>query len=106
MSNQGGESHVVDNCGNTHNSMAAGAGDRLYDGLFYSHPARCCHHRRADTDYSGTKNIVAIWTLAGEGGVFGEEVVSRSRKILPKLAALSGEKVLQPIIETKTYGEE
>ena len=28
--------------------------------------------------------IVAIWTLAGEGEVFGKEVVSRSRKILPK----------------------
>ena len=32
----------------------------------------------------GRKMIVAIWTLAGEGEVFGKEVVSRSRKILPK----------------------
>jgi hypothetical protein len=33
-------------------------------------------------------------------------VVSRSRKILPKLAILSGEKVSQPIISPQTYGEE
>ena len=39
----------------------------------------------ADPSYSGTKMMVAIWTLAGEGEVFGKEVVSRSRKILPNL---------------------
>ena len=33
-------------------------------------------------------------------------VVSRSRKILPKLAILSGEKVSQPIISPQTYREE
>jgi hypothetical protein len=82
----------VDNCCNTHNSMAAGSGDRLYNGIFYSYPAGRCHHRRADQSYSGKKNIVAILTLAGEGEGFGEEVVSRFRKILPKLAVLSGEK--------------
>ena len=37
--------------------------------------------------------IVAIWTLAGEGEVFGKEVVSRSRKILPNLRIPSVEKV-------------
>ena len=36
---------------------------------------------------------VAIWTLAGEGEVFGKEVVSRSRKILPKFAIPSVEYV-------------
>jgi len=30
----------------------------------------------------------------------------RSRKILPKIAVLSGEKVLQTIISPQTYGEE
>jgi hypothetical protein len=29
--------------------------------------------------------IVAIWTLAGKGEVFGKEVVGRSRKILQDL---------------------
>jgi hypothetical protein len=53
--------------------MAAGAGDRLYNGLFYSYPTGRCHHRRAGQSHSGTKNIVAIWTLAGEGEVFGKE---------------------------------
>jgi hypothetical protein len=37
--------------------------------------------------------IVAIWTLAGESEVFGEEVVSRSRKILQKFTIPSVEKV-------------
>ena len=36
--------------------------------------------------------MVAIWTLAGEGEVFGKEVVSRSRKILPNLLISSTEK--------------
>ena len=40
-----------------------------------------------------TKKIVAIWTLAGEGEVFGKEVVNRSRKILPKFTIPSVEKV-------------
>ncbi len=34
------------------------------------------------------------------------QLVSRSRKILPKLAILSGEKVSQPIISPQTYREE
>ena len=39
-----------------------------------------CHYYCAGQSHSKTKNIVAIWTLAGEGEVFGKEVVSRSRK--------------------------
>jgi hypothetical protein len=39
--------------------------------------------------------MVAIWTLAGEGELFGEEVASRSRKILPNLLISSAEKVSQ-----------
>ena len=34
------------------------------------------------------------------------QLISRSRKILPKLAILSGEKVSQPIISPQTYREE
>ena len=43
----------------------------------------------------GRRVIVAIWTLAGEGEVFGKEVFSRSRKILPNLLMPSVEKVSQ-----------
>jgi hypothetical protein len=39
--------------------------------------------------------MVAIWTLAGEGEVFGEEVASRCRKILPNLLIPSVENVSQ-----------
>jgi hypothetical protein len=39
--------------------------------------------------------MVAIWTLAGEGELFGEEVVNRSRRILPNLLIPSAEKVSQ-----------
>ena len=44
----------------------------------------------------GEKDLVAILTLAGEGGVFATEVVSRSRKILPNLLISSLDKVSQP----------
>jgi hypothetical protein len=49
---------------------------------------------------------VAIWTLAGEGEVFGKEVASRFGKILPNLTTPSVEKVLQSTISPKTYREE
>jgi hypothetical protein len=39
--------------------------------------------------------MVAIWTLAGEGGIFGEEVVRRSRRILPNFFIPSVENVSQ-----------
>jgi len=53
-----GESHVIDDCCNTDSSVAAGAGDRLYDGLFYSYPAGCCYHSRAGQGHSGTTSAV------------------------------------------------
>ena len=59
----------------------------------HSYPAGHCCHRVSDPTYSGTKRIVAIWTVAGEGEVFGEEVVNRSRKILQKFTIPSAEKV-------------
>ena len=60
--------------------MAVGISRWLYDWWVHSYPAG--HRNRCSTDpsHSGTKTIVAIWTLAGEGEVFGKEVVSRSRK--------------------------
>jgi hypothetical protein len=61
----------------------------------HSYPAGHRHRRGTDPSYSGTKVMVAIWTLAGEGEVFGKEVVSRSRKILPNLLIPSVEKVSQ-----------
>ena len=45
----------MDDCCNTHNSMAAGAGDRLYDGLFYSYPAGHCHYHCAGQSHSGAE---------------------------------------------------
>jgi len=51
----------------------------------HPYPAGHCHHRVSGPTYSGTKMIVAIWTLAGKGEVFGKEVVGRSRKILQDL---------------------
>ena len=51
----------MDDCCNTHNSMAAGAGDRLYDGLFCSYPTGSCRHRRAGQSHSGAETVVGIW---------------------------------------------
>jgi len=75
--------------------VAVGISRRLYGGWTHSYPAGHRHCRRADPSHSGTKNTIVIWTLAGEGEVFGKEVVSRSRKFLPKLLMPSVEKILQ-----------
>ena len=66
------------------NSVASGIGEWLHDGRGHSYPAGHRHRRVSGPTNSGTKNIVAIWTLAGEGEVFGKEVASRSRDILQK----------------------
>src|SRR5450756_157561 len=39
INQEGGSNNVVDHCCGAGNFVAAGAGDRLYDGLFYSYPA-------------------------------------------------------------------
>jgi len=65
-------------------SVASGIGEWVHDGRGYSYPAGHRHRRGTDPGDSGAKSIVAIWTLTGEGEVFGKEVVSRSRDILPK----------------------
>jgi hypothetical protein len=50
--------------------------------------------------------IIAIWTVAGEGEIFGEEVVSRSGKILPNLLLALVERVSQSTISSETSREE
>ncbi len=42
-----------------------------------SYPAGHRHRRDTDPSFSGSKTIVALWTLFGEGKVFGMEVVGR-----------------------------
>ena len=73
--------------------VASGIDRWLYDWWVHSYPAGHRHRCGTDPNHSGTKTIVAIWTLAGEGEVFGKEAVSRSRKIFPNLRIRSVEKV-------------
>ena len=61
MNNRKEGSNVVDDSCCTDNSVDTGAGERPYDGLFYSYPAGRCHHRRAGHSHSGAETVVAIW---------------------------------------------
>ena len=61
----------MDDCCGIDNFVAVGVGKQLYDGRVCSHPAGGCHYHCVGQSHSGTKSIVAIWTLAGEGEVFG-----------------------------------
>ena len=45
----------MDDCCSIDDSMGAGTSDRLYDGLFHSHPAGCCHYHGASQRHSGAK---------------------------------------------------
>jgi len=90
---QKGVEHALDNIGNSFNFVASGIAHWLHDGWGHSYPAGHRRHRVSGPTYSGKKNIVAIWTFAGEGEVFGKEVFSRSRRILPSLTIPSVEKV-------------
>jgi hypothetical protein len=47
----------------------------------HSYPAGHCSRRGPDPSYSGTKVMVAIWALFGEGEGFGKKVVGKPRKI-------------------------
>jgi len=96
----------LDLIGDSFNSVASGIAHWLHDGWGHSYPAGHRRHRVSGPAYSGTKVIVAIWTLAGEGEVFGKEVSSRSRRILLNFTIPSVEKVSQPTILPKTYREE
>ena len=92
------------------NSVASGVSQWLHDGWGYSCLTGHRHRCSTGPSHSRTKTIVAIWTLAGEGEVFGEvfgkEVVRSSRKILPDLLVPSAEKVSQPTLSPQTYREE
>jgi len=72
-----GVKHAVDDMCHSPSFVAAGIGQWLHDWRICSRPAGHRHRRRGDPSYSGTKMIVRIWTLAGEGKVSGKEVVSR-----------------------------
>jgi hypothetical protein len=92
---QKGVEHALDHICDSFHFVVVGIYRWLYGWWTHSYPAGRCHHRRGDPSYSGTKVMVAIWTLAGEGEVFEKEVVSRSRRILPNLLIPSVEKVSQ-----------
>ena len=48
----------MDNCCNTYHPMDAGAGDGLYNGLFYSYPAGRRNCRGVDQGHSGAKTCI------------------------------------------------
>jgi len=73
--------------------VASGIGERLHDGRIRSYPGGHRRYLVSNQSYPGAKNILAIWPRAGEGEVFGKEVVGRSRKILQNLTIASVEKV-------------
>jgi hypothetical protein len=62
------------------NFVAAGIGQWLHDGWSHSHPPGHRHRRGADPSHSGTKTLVDVSTLAGEGEALGKEVVSRPER--------------------------
>jgi hypothetical protein len=92
---QKGVEHALDYRCDSLNSVAVGISRWLHGGWTHSHSAGHRHRRGADPSHPGTKNTVAIWTLAGEGEVFGKEVFSRSGKLLPNFWVSSVEKILQ-----------
>ena len=80
-----GVEHALDPICDSLNFVASGIGEWLHDGWDHSYPVGRCNHRVSGPTYSGTKNIVAIWTLAGEGEVFGKGVLSRLGNISSNL---------------------
>jgi hypothetical protein len=70
---QKGVEHALDHMRDSLDSVASGIAHWLHDGWRHSYPAGHRHHRLSGPTYSGTKVMVAIWTLAGEGGVSGKE---------------------------------
>jgi hypothetical protein len=92
---QKGVEHALDYMCDSLHFVVVGIYRWLYGWWTHSYPAGHRHRRGTDPGHPGTKTIVAIWTLAGECEVFGKEVFSRSRKILPNLLISSVEKVSQ-----------
>jgi hypothetical protein len=89
---QKGVEHALDHMCDSLHFVVVGISWWLYGWWTHSYPAGHCHHRVGGPPYSGTKNIVAIWNLAGEGEPFRQGVVSGSRKILPDFRIPSVEK--------------
>ena len=83
----------MDHMCDSFNFVASGIGEWLHDGRGHSYLACHRHRDRTDPSHSGTEISVVIWTLAGEGEVFGKEVFSRSRKLLSKFLMPSVEEV-------------
>ena len=71
----------MDHMCDSFNFVASGVGEWLHVGRGHSYPVGHRPHRDRGPSPPGTKNIVAIWTLAGEGEVFGMEVIGRSSQI-------------------------
>ena len=63
VSNQNGESYVVDDRFDTNNFMGTRVGDRLYDGLFYSYPAGHCHCRYTGQSHSGAESCISDFVI-------------------------------------------
>ena len=59
-----GGDHALDHIRDSLDFVAAGIDQWLHDWWIYSHPAGHRHRRGGDSSDSGTKIIVAIWTLA------------------------------------------
>jgi hypothetical protein len=89
---QKGVKNALDHMCDSLSFVVVGIAHQLHDGWTHSHPAGHRRHRVSGPTYSETKVMAAIWTLAREGEVFGKEMVSRSRKILPNLSISSVEK--------------
>jgi hypothetical protein len=89
---QKGVEHALDHMCDSLHFVVVGISWWLYGWWTHSYPTGHRHRRGTDPGHSRTKTILAIWTLAGEGEVFGKEVVNRSRRILPKLRIPSVEK--------------
>jgi hypothetical protein len=66
-----GVERALDHIDDSFDSVACGIAHWLHDGWGHSYPAGHCRHRVGNPGYSGTKEVVAIWTLAGEAEVFG-----------------------------------
>src|SRR4030042_179469 len=76
---QKGVEHALDHIGDSLDSVASGIAHQLHDGGGHPYPPGHRRHRPGDPSYSGTKGIGAIWTVAGEGAVFGKEVASSQK---------------------------
>jgi len=95
----------VDDCCNTHGSMAAGAGDRLYDRQFYSYPAGRCHYHCADQGNSGAEAHLAInESLCSQAEVMSERRVNTVQVYLINEGVIAGDRA-RDRLSTTGYSE-